>query len=71
MVQVVYEFLLRVIVSSEIKSKTAKAYVNNAFVGNLIQLFNSDDPRERDYLKTIVHRIYAKFMQCRGYVVCR
>jgi serine/threonine-protein phosphatase 2A regulatory subunit B' len=25
-------------------------------------LFDSEDPRERDYLKTILHRIYGKFM---------
>jgi len=28
----------------------------------LLELFDSEDHRERDYLKTILHRIYAKFM---------
>ena len=31
----------------------------------MIDLFHSPDPRERDYLKTIVHRIYGKFMPLR------
>ena len=27
--------------------------------GQLIELFDSEDPREREYLKTILHRIYG------------
>jgi Protein phosphatase 2A regulatory B subunit (B56 family) len=30
------------------------------FVVRLLDLFDSEDPRERDYLKTILHRIYGK-----------
>jgi len=28
----------------------------------------SEDPRERDYLKTILHRIYGKFMNHRSHI---
>ena len=31
----------------------------------LLDLFDSEDPRERDYLKTILHRIYGKIMALR------
>lgn len=31
----------------------------------MLDLFDSEDPRERDYLKTILHRIYGKFMTLR------
>ncbi len=31
----------------------------------MVDLFDSEDPRERDYLKTILHRIYGKFMVIR------
>jgi serine/threonine-protein phosphatase 2A regulatory subunit B' len=34
----------------------------------MIELFDSEDPRERDYLKTILHRIYGKYMALRNYV---
>jgi serine/threonine-protein phosphatase 2A regulatory subunit B' len=34
----------------------------------MLELFDSEDPRERDYLKTILHRIYGKFMLLRGYI---
>jgi serine/threonine-protein phosphatase 2A regulatory subunit B' len=34
----------------------------------MLELFDSEDPRERDYLKTIMHRVYGKFMVLRGYI---
>lgn len=34
----------------------------------LISQFKSPDPRERDYLKTIMHRIYGKFMIHRSFI---
>jgi serine/threonine-protein phosphatase 2A regulatory subunit B' len=33
-----------------------------------LELFDSEDPRERDYLKTIMHRIYGRFMPLRPYI---
>ena len=38
------------------------------FCYQLIELFDSEDPRERDYLKTILHRIYGKFMNHRSFI---
>ena len=35
-------------------------------MGNLIQLFASEDYREREYLKKILHRIYGRFMPSRA-----
>lgn len=57
--QVVYEFLLRFVVSGEVKGKIAKRYLTQKFCLKLIDLFDSEDPRERDYLKTILHRVYG------------
>lgn len=34
----------------------------------MVELFDSEDPRERDYLKTILHRIYGKFMSHRAFI---
>jgi len=34
----------------------------------MLSLFDSEDPRERDYLKTIMHRIYGRFMILRPYI---
>lgn len=66
--QVMYEFFLRFVVSSEVNAKVAKKYVDNSFCFQLIELFDSEDPRERDYLKTILHRIYGKFMSHRSFI---
>jgi serine/threonine-protein phosphatase 2A regulatory subunit B' len=66
--QVVYEFLLRLATSSETDSKLMDKFFSRKFVLNLLSLFDSEDPRERDYLKTIVHRIYGSFMPLRPFI---
>eukprot|EP00457_Paulinella_chromatophora_P004352 gb/GEZN01004364.1/.p1 GENE.gb/GEZN01004364.1/~~gb/GEZN01004364.1/.p1 ORF type:complete len:536 (-),score=95.14 gb/GEZN01004364.1/:295-1902(-) len=66
--QIVYEFFLRFIVASDVDIKTLKRYINTQFVLRLLALFDSEDHRERDYLKTILHRIYAKFMALRAFI---
>jgi len=66
--QVVYEFFLRFIVSSEVNGKIAKKYVDLPFICNWIELFDTEDPRERDYVKTVLHRMYGKFMSYRSYI---
>jgi len=67
--QLVYEFLLRFVVSSQSEVKVLRRYMrknNKQFLIHVIHLFRSDDPREREYLKTILHRIYGKFMGFRS-----
>ncbi|KAG6480115.1 hypothetical protein ZIOFF_063593 [Zingiber officinale] len=66
--QVVYEFFLRFVASPETDAKLAKRYIDHSFVLKLLDLFDSEDPREREYLKTILHRIYGKFMVHRPYI---
>lgn len=66
--QVVYEFFLRFIVSSEVNGKVAKKYVDLVFISNWIDLFDTEDPRERDYVKTVLHRMYGKFMSYRSFI---
>lgn len=34
----------------------------------LLKLFDSEDPRERDFLKTTLHRIYGKFLGLRAHI---
>ena len=64
--ELVYEFLLRFVTSQESKVKTAKKQIDAVFCTKLIELFDSEDPREREYLKTILHRIYGKFLSHRS-----
>ncbi|KAH6785661.1 hypothetical protein C2S51_038116 [Perilla frutescens var. frutescens] len=66
--QIVYEFFLRFVSSSETDAKLAKRYIDHSFVLRLLDLFESEDQREREYLKTILHRIYGKFMVHRPFI---
>lgn len=66
--QIVYEVLYRFVASPETDAKLAKRYIDHSFVLRLIDLFDSEDQREREYLKTILHRIYGKFMVHRPFI---
>ncbi|KAK3013150.1 hypothetical protein RJ639_008573 [Escallonia herrerae] len=66
--QIVYEFLVRFVASPETDAKSAKRFLDHSFVLKLLNLFDSEDPREREYLKTILHRIYGKFMVHRPFI---
>jgi len=66
--QIVYEFFLRFLVSNDVDPKIAKRFVDQNFMLKLLELFDSEDPRERDYLKTILHRTYGKFMALRSFI---
>ncbi len=43
-------------------------FKENILYFQLLDLFDSEDPRERDFLKTILHRIYGKFLGLRAYI---
>ena len=66
--QIVYELLLRFVVSPEVDPRVARKYIDQRFVLGVLDLFDSEDPRERDYLKTVLHRIYGKFMPLRPFI---
>lgn len=66
--QLVYELLLKFILTVHLRHEVITRHVSNNFVNCFIELFDSEDPRERDYLKTILHRIYGKFMTLRAYI---
>ncbi|KAA6406506.1 MAG: phosphatase 2A regulatory B subunit [Lasallia pustulata] len=67
-IQVVYEFFLRFIESQDFNTNVAKGFIDHQFVLQLLELFDSEDPRERDFLKTTLHRIYGKFLNLRSYI---
>ncbi|KAG9019660.1 hypothetical protein FRB90_012006 [Tulasnella sp. 427] len=66
--QIVYEFFLRFVESPDFNTNIAKRYIDQQFVLNLLELFDSEDPRERDFLKTTLHRIYGKFLNLRAFI---
>lgn len=66
--QLVYDFLLKFIGSQSLDAKVGKKYFDHSFILRLLDLFESEDPRERDCLKAILHRIYGKFMVHRPFI---
>ncbi|XP_059658057.1 serine/threonine protein phosphatase 2A 57 kDa regulatory subunit B' kappa isoform-like [Cornus florida] len=66
--QIVYDLLLNFIASNSLEAKVGKKYINHSFILRLLDLFDSEDPRERECLKTILHRIYGKFMVHRRFI---
>ncbi|KAL9873316.1 protein phosphatase regulatory B subunit well-rounded isoform 3-T6 [Glossina fuscipes fuscipes] len=66
--QFVYELFLRFLESPDFQPNIAKRYIDHHFVLQLLELFDSEDPRERDFLKTVLHRIYGKFLGLRAFI---
>lgn len=66
--QLVYELLLKFVMTPFLQSAQVVQCISKSFIAQFVELFDSEDPRERDYLKTILHRIYGKFMAIRQYI---
>ncbi|CAB3397585.1 unnamed protein product [Caenorhabditis bovis] len=66
--QLVYEFFLRFLEAPDFQSSIAKKYIDQNFILRLLMIMDSEDPRERDFLKTTLHRIYGKFLSQRAYI---
>ena len=60
--QPVYEFFLQLIVNDQADVKSLKGYVTSSFVQHFLGLFDSEELTEREYLKNILHRLYAKLV---------
>ena len=60
--QGVYEFFLQLIMNDSIEVRVLKTYVTPEFVGQFLELFDSEEAVERDYLKNILHKLYAKLV---------
>lgn len=64
----IYEFFLRFLESPDFQPSIGKKVIDQKFVLQLLELFDSEDPRERDFLKTVLHRIYGKFLGLRAFI---
>ncbi|KAG6413540.1 hypothetical protein SASPL_126254 [Salvia splendens] len=64
--QHVYDILLCLVISMD--SKTLGEYIKESFILNLLALFKSDDPRERERLKNVYHHIYSKLHGSRSFM---
>lgn len=63
--QLVYDMMRQFIIGSNMDTPAVRESITMPFVHGIIDLFNTEDPREREYLKTILHRIYGRAMNLR------
>lgn len=66
--ELVMEILLRLVTKGDTDAKMMKKHLNTEFVSAVLGCFTSRDPRLREYLKTILHRVYGRFMAYRLFI---
>jgi len=69
-IQGIYEFFLQLVINEAIDVKSLKVYVTPQFVQEFLELFDSEESVERDYLKNILHKLYAKVIFDRYQYFC-
>lgn len=62
----VYDIFIRLIDSPALNVAAARAFIDGPFVLRLLALFDVEDGREREAVKTAVHRVYGKFLNLRA-----
>ena len=62
--QGIYEFFLQLVINEAVDVRSLKVYVTPQFVQEFLELFDSEESVERDYLKNILHKLYAKVSEC-------
>lgn len=60
--QPVYELIMQIVMHDTIEMKILKVVITQKFLGEFLQLFESWYAPEREYLKNILHRLYAKLV---------
>ena len=65
---IVYEILLQVFDSPNFDKSLAKAAFSKNFALHLLKMFDSEDERERLFLKTAIHRLYRHFVHLRNFM---
>lgn len=64
--QLIYDVLLWLVINTEPRILTE--YIGYPFLQNLLTLFQSEDPRERESLKNLYHTIYCRFTSYRSFM---
>ncbi|GJQ11329.1 hypothetical protein GpartN1_g3120.t1 [Galdieria partita] len=67
-IQLVYELFIQMITTDGLDIKCCLKYITESFISKIFHLFRIGDIRERDYLKTIIHRIYRRFIRRRSFL---
>ena len=63
--ELLYEIFINIIKHPAISESILKYFLTEGFIENLLELFDSENIQERDYLKQITHKLYAKVVKRR------
>ena len=58
----IYDIFLQLTINEACDVKTLKQFITSNFISEFLELFDSDLPEERDFLKNILHKLYAKLV---------
>ena len=61
-IQGIYEFFLQLIMNESADVKSMKGYITPLFVNRFMDLLHTEETLEREYLKNILHKLYAKLV---------
>ncbi|CAI9112485.1 OLC1v1012942C1 [Oldenlandia corymbosa var. corymbosa] len=64
--QIVFDILQLLLLKTDVKR--LQVHIDHSFLISLLNLFRSEDPRERESLKNVYHQIYAKFTFYRSFM---
>ena len=55
--QGIYEFFLQLVINEAVEVRSLKVYVTPQFVQEFLEIFDSEESVEREYLKNILHKL--------------
>ena len=58
----IYDIFLQLVINEACDVKTLKQFITSNFISEFLQLFDSELVEERDFLKNILHKLYAKLV---------
>jgi len=67
--KLVYDLTWRVINTPQVTAAMMEKHMTGQFLGSLVELFASEDHRERAYLMMILHKIYGRCLKLRPYII--
>lgn len=65
---IVYKIFLKILEQPQFEPNSLRTIIHRRFISRFFNLFESSDPREREYLKTVLHRIYGNFLVLRSFI---
>ncbi|PVZ96477.1 hypothetical protein BB558_007652 [Smittium angustum] len=66
--ELIYIFFQRFLENNSFDESIARKVIDQKFALQLLELFDTEDPREREMLKTVLHRIYGKILSLRSFI---